>query len=85
MKTLWSVSVFGLVPIPPTDAPTGKPHDLLATRDNGHSSPVLSLCRPIVKRMATEEELARIREELEKIDAEAARCCQDGGWRRTSA
>jgi hypothetical protein len=59
VRTLWSVAVFGLVPIPPADTPIRTPHDLRGASGHGDC-----LYRPIVKKMATEEELARIREEL---------------------
>jgi len=67
MKTLWSVSVFGLLPIPPADRPDGHEHP-------PHAEDLKRLRRmfdrrPVVKRMATAEELDRIRAELEEAEA----------------
>jgi hypothetical protein len=64
MKTLVSVAVFGLVPMPamPDTLPdaTGEDIDL----------PEVALSRrPITERLATNEEIARIRDELAEIDA----------------
>ena len=71
MKPLVSVAVFGLVPIPPADIPISSGHDLRAMRENCDFSRLVFLCRPIVKRMATKEELGHIRAELKEIGQRA--------------
>lgn len=63
MKTLTSAAVFGLVATPPAEAPEsslGKP------RSKCEFPRMLCAC---LTRLATPEELASIRKELEAIDA----------------
>jgi hypothetical protein len=64
MKTLWSVSVFGLLPIPATDRSRG--HD-----DVLHAEDLDRLRRMFDRRktMATAEEIERILAELKKAEA----------------
>ena len=88
MRTLWSVAVFGLVPIPPADTPISDGHDLRTPSQDCDFSRRMFLCRPIVKRMATEQELAGIREELEALGAVDTKRTRwhlvqiSGAWRR---
>ena len=58
MKTLWSVAVFGLVPIPPADTPFSSHDGVRSPAENDDIS------QPIIERMAMKEKLSRIREEL---------------------
>jgi hypothetical protein len=64
MKTLVSASVFGLIPIPPTDV-IGSGDDRQAIREKIDRS----ASHPIAKRMATQAELARKREDLGELGA----------------
>jgi hypothetical protein len=74
MKTLVSVAVFGLVPIPTmTDTRIIGRDDARATDEFYGFPRLMFVPRLITERMATKEELACIRDELEKIAAEAAR------------
>ena len=77
MRTLWSVSVFGLVPFPsPAATPIITPRDLRVTSERCDL-----LFRRVIKRMATKEELARIRQDLEEIgSSDPPRRC----WRLTA-
>jgi hypothetical protein len=78
MRTLWSVSVFGLVPIPPTDAQHDEQGSLAG---NNHYT-------LIIDRMATNAELSRIRQELEALGVAGTRhpywrlLPMSGSWRR---
>ena len=67
MKTLWSVSVFGLLPIPPTDRSAG--HDDVPHAEDLDRLRRMFDRRPTVKRMATAEELERIRAEVNEAEA----------------
>ena len=60
MKTLVSVAVYGLVPLPPM------PERLKGSCEDLQTTSADSL--PITERLATQEELARIRDELEKVE-----------------
>jgi hypothetical protein len=79
MHTLISAAVFGLVPIPPADSLTSRRCDLRPTNDHCDFSKHLFVRRPIAKRMATKEELARIREDVEALGADNTRI---GDWCR---
>jgi hypothetical protein len=68
MKTLVNVAVFGLVPTPTMADTRITGRDNL--RANGEICAFLqrtSILHLITKRLATQEELARVREELEEI------------------
>ena len=72
MKTLVSVSVFGLVPMPPMPDTWSSREDLRATSDDFDFSQLVYLPRAITERLVTKEELARIRNQLKKMDTEQA-------------
>jgi hypothetical protein len=70
MKKLMSSSMFGLVPVPLL-ADTSR-DDLRAAREEVEvSHPVLP--RPTTERMATKEDLARIRDELKACGVESTK------------
>ena len=72
MRTLRSAAAHGLVPISPKTCAQSR-NRIRAIRETRDSLRRMLSCRPIIKRMATRDELARIREELE-----AARTCTLG-------
>jgi hypothetical protein len=72
MKTLVSVAVFGLVPVPPTPDTWSSRDDLRATSEDFDFSQLVYLPRAITERLVTREELARIRNQLKIIDTEQA-------------
>ena len=75
MKTLQSSAVFGLVPIPPADTSVGGRNDLPIAGGEIDRLRRMFHCRPIVKRIATAEEIAPIRAELGEAEARARDLC----------
>ena len=71
MKTLVSVAVFGLLPVPPMPDPWSS--SSYSRRSERGDLPFSQLAHPISERMATKEELARISYELEEIAAKPGR------------
>ena len=74
MKTLVGVAVFGLVPVPPMPDTVSSGFDgrwTTSEHDLDHSQLVL-FPQPVAERMATKDELARIRCELEEIAAKTS-------------
>jgi hypothetical protein len=70
MQILVTIAVFGLVPVPPMpNMVDDRPDELQATSKVFDVSQLLILPGPFSKRMATQDELARIRYELEQIAA----------------
>ena len=69
MKTLESVAVFGLVPVP---ALTNTVIDSRCDRQAPCGDVDLWRLRPFTERAVKKEELARIREELEEIAKQAS-------------
>ena len=66
MRPLVSAAVFGLVPIPPMpDTGPNNDEDRRMTAENANAPQFLWLSVPVAERMATKDELARIRDELE--------------------
>ena len=66
MKPLVSAAVFGLVPIPPMpDTGPNNDEDRRMTAENANAPQFLWLSVPVAERMATKDELASIRDELE--------------------
>jgi hypothetical protein len=72
MKTLVSVAVFGLVPMPPMPNTWSSRDDLRVTSDDSDFLQLVYLPRAITERLATKEELARICNQLKKMYTEAA-------------
>ena len=72
MKPLVSAAVFGLVPVPPMPdfGPDWSEHPRM-TADVAHSPRPLRRPVLVAERMATKDELARIRDELEEIGGSA--------------
>ena len=69
MKTLVGVAVFGLVPVPPMPDTVSSGFDgrwTTSEHDFALSQPVF-FPHPVAERMASNDELARIRYELEEI------------------
>src|SRR5262249_12353018 len=74
MKTLVDVAVFGLVPVPPMPDTVSSGFDGRWTTSE-HDLDLLQLVffpHPVAERMATKDELARIRYELEEIAAKTS-------------
>ena len=74
MKTLVGVAVFGLVPVPPMPDTVSSSFDgrwTTSEHDLDLSQPVF-FPDPVAERMATKDELARIRYELEEIAAKTS-------------
>lgn len=74
MKTLVGVAVFGLVPVPPMPDTVSSGFDgrwTTSEHDRDLSQLVL-IPQPVAERMATKDELARIRYELEEIAAKTS-------------
>jgi hypothetical protein len=73
MKTFTSAAVFGLVPVPPmpaTDARSDR--DFWPVTSGDMISLQLARLQPdATERMATNDELARMRQELEELSAES--------------
>lgn len=66
MKPLVSAAVFGLVPIPPMpDTGPNSDEDRRMTAEDADAPQFLWLPAPVAERMATKDEFARIRDELE--------------------
>ena len=63
MRTLRSAAALGLMPISGTCAHSRD--RIRAMRETRDSLRRMLICRPIIKRLATRDELARIRKELE--------------------
>jgi hypothetical protein len=76
MKPLTSAAVFGLVPVPPmSPTDTHSDHDSCVdiwplTLDDASAPRLAELQHDPAERMATNDELARIRQELEDLSAE---------------
>ncbi len=73
MKTLTTVAVYGLVPVPPmadTQACSDNDNQPL-TPDDANAAHLAWLRHDAAERMATNDELARIRQELEELSAES--------------
>src|SRR5215475_4949981 len=81
MKTLVSVAVFGLLPVPPMPDPWSSSSYI--RRSDRAGFPFSQFAHPISERMATKEELARISYELEEIAAKP-RCVSEGPWHNTA-
>jgi len=71
MKTLVGVAVFGLVPVPPMPDTVSSGFDgrWTASEHDLDLSQLVFFPHPVAERMATKDELARIRYELEEIAA----------------
>ena len=66
MKPLVSAAVFGLVPVPPMpDTGPSSDEDRRMTAEDANASQFLWLSVPVAEQMATKDEFARIRDELE--------------------
>jgi hypothetical protein len=61
MNKLMNSSMLGLAPIAPTQT-------LISEQDEERPATKKEICRPVIERMATDEEIARIREELQVVD-----------------
>ena len=86
MKVLVSVAVFGLMPVPPMpDTLSSRVDHARARSEDFEFSQLAFLPRPILERLATKEELARIRDELEGIHAEKRGNAKGGGHHHTYA
>ena len=73
MKTLVGVAVFGLVPVPPMPDTVSSGFDgRWTTSEHDLDLSQLVLFQPVAERMATKDELARIRYELEEIAAKTS-------------
>src|SRR5262249_37560328 len=74
MKTLVGVAVFGLVPVPPMPDTVASGFDgRWTTREHDLDlSQLVFFPHPVAERMATKDELARIRYELEEIAAKTS-------------
>src|SRR5262249_41326663 len=74
MKTLVGVAVFGLVPVPPMPDTVASGFDgRWTTREHGLDLwQFVFFPHPVAERMATKDELARIRYELEEIAAKTS-------------
>jgi hypothetical protein len=85
MKTMPSVSVFGLVPVPPPERDARSEQHVLPPRDPCEIARRISSLRPMVKRLATKAEITRIRDELKAIGADCMKLTCTCGWlqRRT--
>ena len=73
MKTLTGVAVYGLVPVPPlpdTQACSDNDNQPLTAGDV-NAARLAWLRHDAAERMATNDELARIRRELEELSAES--------------
>ena len=68
MKPLRSVAVFGLLPVPPAEA-TQSNYELRNPAEALEVARRMFSCRPSLKRLAIEEEIARIRDELKESGA----------------
>src|SRR5262249_24361784 len=77
MKTLVSVAVFGLLPVPPIPDPWSS--SSYSRRSERGDHPFSQFAHPIGERTATKEELARISYELEEIAAKPGRVTK-GPW-----
>ena len=62
MNKLMNSSMLGLAPIAPTQT-------LISEQDEERPATKKEICLPVIERMATDEEIARIREELQMRDA----------------
>ena len=62
MNKLMNSSMLGLAPIAPTQT-------LISEQDEERPATKKEVCPPVIERMATDEEIARIREELQMRDA----------------
>jgi hypothetical protein len=62
MNRLMNSSMLGLAPIAPTQT-------LISEQDEERPATKKEICLPVIERMATDEEIARIREELQMRDA----------------
>jgi len=73
MKPLTTVAVYGLVPVPPmadTQACSDNDNQPAAAGDE-NAARLAWLRHDAAERMATNDELARIRQELEELSAES--------------
>ena len=73
MKTLVSAAVYGLVPVPPmldTRGCSDSDNRAVAAEDMKSSQPKCFEHRVVTERMATKDELARIRRELEELSGD---------------
>ena len=62
MNKLMNSSMLGLAPIAPTQT-------LISEQDEERPATKKEVCPPVIERMATDEEIARIREELQMRDS----------------
>jgi hypothetical protein len=86
MKVLVSVAVFGLMPVPPMPDTLSSSVDGARTKsEDVNFSQLVFLSRPIPERLATKEELAHIRDELEGIYVESEANAKGGGRHHTCA
>jgi hypothetical protein len=74
MKTLVGVAVFGLVPVPPMPDTVSSGFDgrWTTSEHDLDLSQLVFFPHPVAERMATKDELARIRYELEEIAAKTS-------------
>jgi len=74
MKTLVGVAVFGLVPVPPMPDTVSSGFDgrWTTSEHDPDLSQLVFFPHPVAERMATKDELARIRYELEEIAAKTS-------------
>ena len=73
MRTLRSAAALGLMPISPGTCAHSRDR-ISAMRETRDSLRRMLSCRPIIKRLATRDELARIRKELEAAGARSFDC-----------
>jgi hypothetical protein len=75
MKTLVGVAVFGLVPVPPMPDTVSSGFDgrWTTSEHDLDLSQLVFFPHPVAERMATKDELARIRYELEEIAAKTSK------------